>query len=46
MWQERFDYTKWRQSYFGNMSAEEFHTAAVQYAKEHPFEPRKINKIN
>lgn len=38
---ERFDYTEWRRDHFGAMSAEEFHAAAVQYAKEHPFEPRK-----
>ena len=40
---ERFDYTEWRQRYFGNMSAEEFNNAAVQYAREHPFEGRKAD---
>lgn len=34
---ERFDYTKWQQKYFANMSSDEFNQAAVAYAKENPF---------
>ena len=41
MIREKFDYTKWHQQYFDNMSAEEFNTAAVSYAKAHPFQPKK-----
>ena len=40
---ERFDYTEWRKRYFGNMSAEEFNDAAVQYAQEHPFKGRRLD---
>lgn len=35
---EKFDYTKWQREQFDNMSAEEFHAAAVAYAKENPIE--------
>ncbi|MCD8149598.1 MAG: hypothetical protein LUE92_08550 [Clostridiales bacterium] len=34
---EKFDYTKWQQEKFDNVSAEEFHSAAIAYAKENPF---------
>ena len=34
---EKFDYNKWQQQRFDDMSAEEFN-AAVTYAKEHPFQ--------
>ena len=32
---EQSDYTKWRQHYFGEMTSEEFHTAAMEYGKTH-----------
>ncbi len=32
---ERSDYTKWRQHYFGEMTSEEFHEAAMEYGKTH-----------
>ena len=35
------NYTEWRKKHFGDMSAEEFNAAAVEYAKQHPFEPKK-----
>ena len=34
---EKFDYTKWQQQRFDNMSSDEFHDAAVKYAKDNPF---------
>ena len=37
---EKFDYTKWQQQKFDNMSADEFHAAAIAYAKEHPFKKK------
>ena len=39
---ERFDYTKWQREYFDRMSAEELHEAAVNYAKEHPFQGKSV----
>lgn len=38
---EKFDYTKWQQQRFDQMSAEEFNAAAVAYSKEHPFRLQK-----
>ncbi len=35
---EKFDYTKWQQEKFDNVSAEEFHSAAIAYVKENPFQ--------
>lgn len=35
---ERFDYTEWQRKYFDDIGAEEFHSAAIAYAKEHPFD--------
>jgi hypothetical protein len=32
---EQSDYTKWRQDYFGEMTSEEFHKAAMDYGKTH-----------
>ena len=32
---EQTDYTKWRQHYFGNITSDAFHQAAIQYGKEH-----------
>ncbi len=44
------NYTEWRKKHFGDMSAEEFNAAAVEYAKQHPFEPKKqqiqVNETN
>ena len=34
---EKFDYTKWQQQRFDNISSDEFQKAAVTYAKENPF---------
>ena len=34
---EKFDYTKWRQNLFEDMSLEKLNNAAVQYAKKNPF---------
>ena len=34
---EKVDYTDWQREYFDKMSAEEFHAAAIEYAKENPF---------
>lgn len=34
---EKFDYTKWQQQRFDNMSSDEFQEKAVAYAKENPF---------
>ena len=34
---EKFDYTKWQQQRFDDMSSDEFQRAAVAYAKENPF---------
>lgn len=34
---ERFDYTKWQEKRFAHVSLDEFHEAAVGYAKENPF---------
>lgn len=38
---EKFDYTKWQQQRFDNMSSEEFNNAAVAYSKENPFHKKK-----
>ena len=44
------NYTEWRKKHFGDMSAEEFNAAAVEYANQHPFEPKKpqiqVNETN
>ena len=34
---EKFDYTKWQQQRFDNMSLDEFQQAALTYSKENPF---------
>ena len=33
---EKSDYTKWRQRYFGNITSDEFHAAALSYGKNNP----------
>ena len=37
----RFDYTKWRREYFGKASVEELSSAAADYEKANPFNPKK-----
>ena len=39
---ERFDYTKWRKTYFGDMSVTELNSDATAYAQEHPFKPKNV----
>lgn len=34
---EKFDYTKWQQERFDDMSSEEFNKEAVSYSKANPF---------
>ena len=38
---EQFDYTKWQQQRFDNMSSDEFQQAALTYSKENPFFKRE-----
>ena len=38
---EQFDYTQWRRHIFDGMIGEEFNDAAIEYAKEHPFTPKR-----
>ena len=38
---ERFDYTKWRRSFFGDARIEEINKEAAAYAHEHPFVPKR-----
>ena len=38
---ERFDYTKWRKEYFGDMTIDDIPSAAAEYEKAHPFNPKK-----
>ena len=38
---EKFDYTKWQQQRFDDMSSDEFQDAAVAYAKENPFSKKE-----
>lgn len=40
---ERFDYTKWRKTYFGDMSVTELNSNATAYAQEHPFKPKNVD---
>jgi hypothetical protein len=34
---EQFDYTKWQQEYFDNMTPEEIDVAVKHYVEKHPF---------
>lgn len=34
---ERFDYTKWRQDKFDDMTLDEIGRSAAEYSKRHPF---------
>lgn len=38
---EKFDYTKWQQQRFDNVSSDEFQEAAIAYEKENPFSTRR-----
>lgn len=38
---EKFDYTKWQQQRFDDMSSDEFQKAAVAYTKENPISLRE-----
>lgn len=38
---EKFDYTKWRRKFFGDMSVKEINDAAAEYARKHPFVPKR-----
>ena len=37
MMRERFDYTKWQRQNFEGIEPDDFHEAAIAYAKTHPF---------
>ena len=38
---EKFDYTKWQQQKFANVSSDEFQKAAIAYEKENPFSAKR-----
>ena len=38
---EKFDYTKWQQQRFDNVSSNEFQEAAIAYEKENPFSAKR-----
>ena len=38
---ERFDYTKWRRTFFGDAGVKEINKETVAYALEHPFLPER-----
>lgn len=38
---EKFDYTKWQQQRFDNVSSDEFQEAAMAYEKENPFSTKR-----
>ncbi|MCM1246280.1 MAG: hypothetical protein NC293_11620 [Roseburia sp.] len=38
---EKFDYTKWQQQKFNNVSSDEFQKAAIAYEKENPFPAKR-----
>ncbi len=40
--QDRFDYTKWRQTQYDDMSIKEISDAASKYVAEHPFKGEAI----
>lgn len=35
---EKFDYTKWQQDYFDQISPDQLHRDAVDFDKEHPYQ--------
>lgn len=38
---ERFDYTQWRITAFGDETVHELNENATEYAREHPFKPKR-----
>lgn len=40
--QDKFDYTKWRQTQFDDMSVTEISNAAKKYEEEHPFKGNAV----
>ena len=38
---ENFDYTKWQRERFDDMSSEEFHKEAIEYARKNPFKKKE-----
>ena len=38
---EKYDYTKWRRSFFGDATVEDINKEAVAYAESNPFIPKK-----
>ena len=38
---ERFDYTRWRRQFFGDISVHELNDVAAKYDQAHPFQPKK-----
>lgn len=39
---EKFNYTERRKDFFGNASVHEINSAAVEFAKNYPFQPARI----
>lgn len=39
---EKFDYTEWRKNFFGDASVHEINSAAVEFAKNYPFQHARI----
>ncbi len=39
---DRFDYTKWRQDQFDDMTLNEIGRAAAEYSKKHPFKGNAV----
>ena len=39
---EKYDYTKWRRSFFGDATVKEINSAAVNYERSNPFKPKGI----
>jgi len=37
---EKFDYTEWRKDFFGNANVHDINSAAVEYAKNYPFQSK------
>ena len=38
---ENFDYTKWQRERFDDLSSEEFHKEAIEYARKNPFKKKE-----
>ena len=39
---DNFDYTEWRKNFFDKMTLEEFHNAAGEFEKQHPFKGKAV----